>query len=480
MKILVMIVNWGTANDQYLARLIQEYQSMSFDVHVVVMSNVQKPVDPGTELFLIDLKGKDPRSMPFSHKRIFADRLNEYDLFIYSEDDTLINESNIRAFLSACDVLQENEIPGFFRYERGSDGDVNYPEVHGPFHWDCQSVRSRGGHLFAAFTNEHAACYAITRRQLERAIASGGFLVEPHRETYDAICTAGTDPYTQCKFEKVIGISPLDDFLVHHLSNRYVRSTLGVSDLELRSQVEALLQIGRNGWRPTPLFSTKSKLLTWRFSKDCYELPQLEVVKAIPDGVRNVLSIGCGSGTTEVALKEKGFRVTAVPADPVITTSAKAKGVEIVDGDLITARKKLDGEQFDCLLFIDVLHLMQDPSAAVCTFVPLLRAGGTVIARVPRVSRLTTAIRSIRGDQQIGEMGSYKRTGVHFTSSRMVRRWLESAGLRIESIANQMPCSSGGITGSFRWMLSPILTMKMGVKMVVTAKKPSVSRPGSL
>src|SRR4029077_18781988 len=107
-----------------------------------------------------------------------------------------------------------------------------------------------------------------------------------------------------------------------------------------------------------------------------------------------------------------------------------------------TARTKLDGEQFDCLLLVDVLHLIQDPRAAVCTFAPLLRAGATVIARVPRVSRLTTAYRVIRGDQKIREMGNYAQTGVHFTSPRTLRRWLGSAGCQIESVANQIPSTS--------------------------------------
>src|SRR5208283_1521725 len=125
MKILTAIASWGTKNDPYLARLIQEYGSMSFDVDVVVLSNVPKPVGPGAEVFLVDLNGKNPASLPFAHKNIFAEHLNDYDLFIYSEDDILITESNIRAYLKACAVLEGNEIPGFFRFERGTDGRIN-------------------------------------------------------------------------------------------------------------------------------------------------------------------------------------------------------------------------------------------------------------------------------------------------------------------------------------------------------------------
>jgi 2-polyprenyl-3-methyl-5-hydroxy-6-metoxy-1,4-benzoquinol methylase len=463
MKILVAIVSWGTKNDTYLARLIEEYRSMSFDVDIVVVSNLPKPVGPGAEVFLVDLMGKNPGSLPFAHKKVFAERLNDYDLFIYSEDDMLITESNIRAYLNACAVLEGNEIPGFFRFERGTDGQINYPDVHGAFHWDCQSVRRRKDQAFASFTNEHAACYLLTRVQLERAIASGGFLVEPHSGKHDLICSAGTDPYTQCGFEKVIGISPLDDFLVHHLPNTYVGSTFGVGETELRSQIQCLAQILQNGRRPIPLVPVESKLTYRRFSKDCYEKAQREIIDLIPNGTRTLLSVGCGSGATEASMVEQGVRVVAVPADPVFAGSARDKGIEIVEGDVATVRKKLEGEQFDCLLLLDVLHLIQDPGAVISAFVPLLRLGATVIVRVPMALRFATAYRVIRGDQHVRELGNYEATGIHYVSRRIVRRWFGKTGLRIERVASMARPSQR--------VLSSILAIQRSASMVFTATK---------
>jgi 2-polyprenyl-3-methyl-5-hydroxy-6-metoxy-1,4-benzoquinol methylase len=472
MKILVAIASWGTKNDPYLARLIQEYGSMPFDVDVVVLSNLPKAVGPGAELLLVDLKGKNPWSLPFAHKKIFAEHLNDYDLFIYSEDDTLITESNIRTFLNACAVLEGNEIPGFLRFERGTDGRINYPELHGPFHWDCRSVRRRKGQVFASFTNEHSACYVLTRGQLERAIASGGFLVGPHCERYDMICSAATDPYTQCGFEKVIGITALDDFLVHHLPNTYVGSEFDIGESELHSQIQCLMRILQNGQRPTPLCPVISKLMYKRFSKNCYEKVQRKIVDAVPPETRTLLSIGCGWGATEAALVQQGLRVVAAPVDPVIACSTTAKGVELVDGDVTTVGKKLEGEQFDCLLVLDVLHLIEDPSAVMSTFVPLLRVGATVIVRVPKVLRFTTAYRAIRGDQRFRELRNYEKTGIHFTSLRIIRRWLENAGLRIESVATEMPPGVPKVPRPFQWVSNPIWAMRMGAKLVVTAAKP--------
>ena len=111
-KILVAIASWGTKNDGYLKQLVKEYRSTPFDVHIVVLSNIHKPVEPGVEL-IVGLPFKNPWSLPFPHKQIFADRLNDYDLFIYSEDDTLVTEKNIRAFLRVAEILPEDKITGF-------------------------------------------------------------------------------------------------------------------------------------------------------------------------------------------------------------------------------------------------------------------------------------------------------------------------------------------------------------------------------
>jgi SAM-dependent methyltransferase len=433
-RVLAAVASYGTRNDRYLARLVEEYRSMSFDVDIVVLSDAFKEVAPGVEVFVVDLRGKNPWSLPFLHKEIFADRLNDYDLFIYSEDDTLVTERNLRAFLEVSTVLSENEVPGFLRFEQGPDGSRNFPEVHGHFHWDPQSVRRRGEYVLAFFTNEHAACYVLTRRQLRRAIDSGGFLVGPHEGKYDLLCTAATDPYTQCGFQKLICISHIDDFMIHHLPNKYVGSEFGVHAPELFRQLEALWRVGPNGHQPTSPFQTETKLWAASYSKGYYEPARAEVLSAIPNSTRSVLSIGCGWGAMEATLTAKGLRVVAIPLDPVIASSLEAKGVEMVYGDLRTAREKLTGEQFDCLLLSNVLHLVPGPVDVLASFGTLLSERGIALLLVPNILRLSTRWGRIRGDERFRDFGSYEKTGVHLTSHKIVRRWFRDAGMRPESI----------------------------------------------
>src|SRR5208337_1353936 len=172
LRVLVAITSYGTKNDAYLLRILEEYRSMPYDVDVVVLSNTRKALGADVEL-VVGLPSPDPWSLPFAHKRIFADRLNDYDLFIHTEDDMLITQRKVEAFLQLRKVLPEQEVPGFLRYERSEDGKINYPDVHSHFHWDPASVCSRGPYALAFLTNEQSACYVLTQDQLRRAIKSG-------------------------------------------------------------------------------------------------------------------------------------------------------------------------------------------------------------------------------------------------------------------------------------------------------------------
>jgi len=441
---------------------------MSFDVDIVVLSNTRKEVAPGVELVAVDLRGKNPWSLPFPHKQIFASRLNNYDLFVYSEDDTLVTEQNLRAFLEISAVLPEGEIAGFLRFEQNQASERNFPDVHGHFHWDVGSVRVRGQYTLAHFTNEHAACYVLTRQQLRRAIDSGGFLVEPHQGKYDLLCTAATDPYTQCGLQKLICVSHLEGFLIHHLSNRYASTRFGVYEAELGRQLEALLQVGSNGNRPTSLFHTESKLWAAWYSKNYYEPASAELLAEIEDRKR-VLSIGCGSGTIETALVAGGVHVSAIPLDPVIARGAEAKGVRMIYGTFQAARKKLTGERFDCLLLSNVVHLVPDPVNVLSSFAELLSEGGRAVLLAPNILRLSTNWGRICGDPRFQDIGSYHRSGIHLTSPKIVGDWLRGAGMEPET---RIDILSPRVRKVSRVMLG-LIDRLLASEFVITAKRMS-------
>ena len=155
----------------------------------------------------------------------------------------------------------------------------------------------------------------------------------------------------------------------------------------------------------------------------------------VPEGVRSVLSIGCGWGATEQRLVEKEIRVKGVAVDSVIAVSAEARGVEVVYGDLKNARKQLANERFDCVLMSNVLHLIPNPVKILSSFADLLSPGGCMISSVPNLSgarRISRRVR-LRGKPLLNcsiNPRGYDVSGMHVTTGRVIRRWFRQAGLR--------------------------------------------------
>ena len=451
MNILVAIANYGTTNDAYLARVLSAYRSMPYKIDIVVLSNISKDFGSDVEV-ITGLPNKNPHSLPFAHKRVFAERKEAYDLFIYTEDDILITQRNIEAFLRVTSLLPPHEVAGFFRWEQYPDGTKYYPDAHAFHRWLPDSLKVIGSHTFARFTNEHSGCFALTRGQLAKAIASGGFLVSPHEHKHRLLETAATDPYTQCGFTKVICLSHFDELLVPHLPNRYIGSRLGVDASEFHKQIDALLG-QRGGLRPNgSLLEPVTKVFHCEWSRDHYEPCRADLIAMFPSATRTVLSIGCGSGETEAELMSKGIAVTAIPVDSVIAACAESRGVEIIYGDMQAAMAQLRGRQFDGVLMSGVLHLFQNPGKTLGCASSLLVKNGVLVATVPVFLRLPFLWLWLRHPLRYQGWRNFSRSGVHPVGRRRARTLFRDAGLLLEKIVGTVPerwktlvASSGGL-----------------------------------
>lgn len=428
MRVLVAIANYGVKNRAHLEKLLEEYRSMPYDVDVVVLSDLPKALGPDVEV-AVGLPDKDPWSLPFAHKKIFADRVDDYDVFIYSEDDTLIRQQHIDAFLEVTRVLPADRIAGFLRYEQDGEGRRYCSTIHSSYHWVPGSVESFGPYTFARFTNDHSACYLLTREQLRRAIASGGFLVAPHQGRYDLLCTAATDPYTQCGFVKMICISRIEDFLLHHLPNQYL-GRMGLPYDEMRAQISVLHRGLENREDGEELLPSPKGLSTGRWNKMYYEQARQDVLAALPGEMKQVLSVGCGAGATEAALIERGARVVGIPLDAVVAESARMKGVEVTPPQWGRAFDLLNGRRFDGILLVDVLQYLQDPVALLARCARLTGDNGRLVIAVPNFGSLKYRLSRSQDDRKLWRArDSFGELGLHRTTVRVVAGWVRAAGL---------------------------------------------------
>ena len=437
MKVLVVIPNHGTKNDRYLAQVLAEFRSMPYQTDFVLLSNLQKSLGKDVEV-LTGTPTKNPHSLPFGHRKVFAERRDAYDLFIYTEDDILIRQRNLEAHFRAMSVLPADKLAGFFRYETYPDGKLFYPDVHESFRWAPGSLERHGDLTFARYTNEHSGCYVLTRAQLGRAIASGGFLVPPHEGRHGMLESAASDIFTQCGFQKLVSVSNFEDFLVPHLPNKYL-GKLGLDAVEFDRQVDAL-----RGRRPleaptASLLEPRSRALRAFGSKNLYEPAREEVLAQFPAGARSVLSIGCGWGAMEEALMRRGIEVKAIPVDSIIGLLAESRGVRLIHGTFEQAWRQLRGETFDGILMSNMLQLVDDPASVIQNAAALLNKGGRFVATTPAFHPLPMVVRRLRNPEQYRGWDDFEHSGLHVFGRRTIRRLFRNAGLLMEKTIRMVP-----------------------------------------
>jgi len=432
LKVLVAIASYGEKNLNCLQKVIGTYRAMAMDVDVVVTAEAPKTVDLGVPV-RVGTPSRNPHSLPFAHKQVFAENVDRYDLFVYTEDDIEVSEESLRAFVQVSQVLDADEIAGYIRFEVAPSGERTLPDVHGRFHWNPASVRRRGEYVTAEFTNEHAGFYVLTNDQLRRALASGAYLPEPYEGRYEMLESGATDVYVNCGFRKTICVSHLEEFLIHHMPNRYA-GKLGVPLSLFQEQVATLLEIERGRHPATTLCEVEPKGLERDWAKRYDEHPSAELLTLLPTQARTVLSVGCGSGVTERALQNEGATVTVFPLDSVVGAQMERHGLEVVYGTLEQCLRAVQGRQFDGVMITNLIHLLPNPSELLQHCAALLGPGGTLVVEGRNIDRLPVLIKRSVGSGRPRRIPRFSEGGIEMYRVNRVKKTIKRAGLQVQTL----------------------------------------------
>lgn len=256
MKILVSLVNFGDEQLNFLKIVVESIKSFKkYSVDIVVNSNIPINIKGVDVVNVIHLE--DFQLLPLTCRKVIWDNRNNYDVFIYGENDHLFLEKHIDKHLEYEKILPSRYITGLIQYE--TDGtDYYYPAYHKKFDWDYDSVKKIKGKTFAHFNNLHQATFILTKSQLLRVGKKINFnelvseqkssfriLFEkimfrlfskeyPAPDVYSVKCKVNTDIYKYGGLKKMICISEFEDNLIHHLPNLYIHGEHG--RLKLRSE----------------------------------------------------------------------------------------------------------------------------------------------------------------------------------------------------------------------------------------------------
>jgi SAM-dependent methyltransferase len=100
-------------------------------------------------------------------------------------------------------------------------------------------------------------------------------------------------------------------------------------------------------------------------------------------GDARILDVGCGDGSGIAFLESLGWRASGVEIDPVAVQAARARGLDVIEGDMESAG--FDDESFDAVTSSHVVEHLHDPRAFLDKIRRVLRPGGVLVITTPNV-----------------------------------------------------------------------------------------------
>jgi 2-polyprenyl-3-methyl-5-hydroxy-6-metoxy-1,4-benzoquinol methylase len=161
--------------------------------------------------------------------------------------------------------------------------------------------------------------------------------------------------------------------------------------------------------------------------------PRREMLEFVPEGVKSVLEIGCGTGAFGALVKQqRGCRYTGVELMEKAASQARSQLDEVIVANIEHSSLPFPLASFDCLVCNDVLEHLVDPWLSLRALTKYLQPGGYVVASLPNV-RFSEVVKDLvfRKRWEYKEQGVLDRTHLRFFTESSMRALFESTGLEI-------------------------------------------------
>ena len=150
-----------------------------------------------------------------------------------------------------------------------------------------------------------------------------------------------------------------------------------------------------------------------------------------------VLDVGCGRAALGQAILERGHSVWGVECEPSAVEKAAARLERVIApnlNDRMAIEKELAGQDFDCIVFSDVLEHVYDPLGTLRMYLQFLKPGGSVLISVPNIANWEARLNLFFGRFEYATSGVMDRTHIRFFTRSSARRIVKAAGLAVEQV----------------------------------------------
>ena len=164
-----------------------------------------------------------------------------------------------------------------------------------------------------------------------------------------------------------------------------------------------------------------------------------KIVSLVPPATR-VLEFGCATGYMSEVLKNRlGCTVVGVEIDRDAAAIAEQHTERVIVGDAekIDYAAELAGEEFDVVLFADVLEHLKEPADVLRRVRPFLAENGVVIASIPNIAHASVRLALLGGEFRYREWGLLDDTHLRFFTRASIQDLFEESGYVITNWLRQ-------------------------------------------
>ena len=158
-----------------------------------------------------------------------------------------------------------------------------------------------------------------------------------------------------------------------------------------------------------------------------------KIVSLVPPATR-VLEFGCATGyMTEVLKNRLGCTVVGIEIDRDAAAQAEqyAERVIVGDAETIDYAAELAGEEFDVVLFADVLEHLKEPADVLRRVRPFVAENGVVVASIPNIAHASVRLALLGGEFRYREWGLLDDTHLRFFTRASIQDLFEETGYAV-------------------------------------------------
>ncbi|MBD3858998.1 methyltransferase domain-containing protein [Bacillus sp. 28A-2] len=154
------------------------------------------------------------------------------------------------------------------------------------------------------------------------------------------------------------------------------------------------------------------------------------IVSRIREEWTSILDIGCGTGKLGKVLKQKDRTIYGIDSFEDAAKQAEQELDHVLCGNIEQMTLPYEHEQFDCIIFGDILVHLLGPWA-VLTF---LKKEGAILSPIPNIGHISTVLELLSGRFSYTDAGLMDQTHLRFFTLHEIHALFHSAGFRIREL----------------------------------------------